>query len=472
MSENAAPTGDEQLPVVYQGAQMQSPPTPMQSSTAPMQSSTAWMQTPVPRYYVYSPYQLSGNPYVLDAVPVPSAGSGDRKYRRAGWTVAGLGVVAVGAAVALTLTPSPTVQGIGSAAAVVAGSNSSGSGSNNAGGSANGGGSAAGGSTSSGTATDAQSVGVVDIVTTLGYQNAQAAGTGTIITSNGEILTNNHVVEGATKITVTVVSTGKSYSASVVGTSPTQDIAVIQLSNASGLKTASYGSSAGVKVGDSVTGVGNAGGTGGTPSSATGTVTALNQTITATDETGANAETLTGMIEINAPIEAGDSGGPLYNAAGKIIAMDTAAQTNARTGATVSADAIPIDTALSIAKQIESGKATDTIHIGYPSFLGVQIASAQTNFGRNGRNQNGSSAASGVSGALVGGVVTATPAAQAGIVAGDVITAIGSTAVTDRSSLSVALAPYRPGDKTTVTWTDSNGQTHSASVTLIEGAAD
>ena len=96
----------------------------------------------------------------------------------------------------------------------------------------------------------------------LGYQNAEGAGTGMVLTSNGEILTNNHVVNGATSITVTVASTGKSYRADVVGTDPTDDVAVISLRNASGLKTAKIGDSSGVAVGDSIVGVGNAGGTG------------------------------------------------------------------------------------------------------------------------------------------------------------------------------------------------------------------
>ena len=127
------------------------------------------------------------------------------------------------------------------------------------------------------------------------------------------------------------MSTGRTYTASVVGTDPTDDVAVIQLSGASGLQTASIGDATGVSSGDAVTGVGNAGGTGGTPSAAGGQVVAVNQQLTASDNNGANAEHLTGMIEINAPIEAGDSGGPLYNSVGKVIGIDTAAQTNGRT---------------------------------------------------------------------------------------------------------------------------------------------
>jgi S1-C subfamily serine protease len=134
-------------------------------------------------------------------------------------------------------------------------------------------------STSASPSTSAQSVGVVVIDTVLKYQGAEAAGTGIVLTSNGEILTNNHVIDGATGITVTVVTTGKTYTADVVGTDATSDIAVLQLEGASGLSPATTGSS-GAGVADAVTAVGNAGGTG-VLAAATGTVTALDQTVTA-----------------------------------------------------------------------------------------------------------------------------------------------------------------------------------------------
>jgi S1-C subfamily serine protease len=172
-------------------------------------------------------------------------------------------------------------------------------------------------------ATAAQQVGVVNVDTVLKYQGARAAGTGMILNAGGEVLTNNHVVDGATSISVSVVSTGRTYTATVVGTDPADDVAVIQLQHASGLQTAKLGDSSTVAVGEAVTGVGNAGGTG-TLTQAAGTVQALNQSLTATDDNGQNAEQLTGMIESNAPIQAGDSGGPLYNSHGEIIGIDTA----------------------------------------------------------------------------------------------------------------------------------------------------
>lgn len=313
-----------------------------------------------------------------------------------------------------------------------------------------GGSSAAGGST--GTATARQTVGVVDIYTVLGYQHGEAAGTGTVVASTGEILTNNHVVQGSTSVKVTVVSTGKTYSATVVGTDATDDVAVLQASGVTGLSTANYGHASSVRVGDAVVGVGNAGGSGGTPSAASGQVVALDQTLTATDGNGSNAETLTGMIESDAPIVAGDSGGPLYNSSGQVVGMDTAAETG-RGGATVAAYAIPIDRALSIAGQIESGTETSTVHIGSTGFLGVSVADSGQ-------------------GALVEDVVSGAPADKAGIAAGDVITAVGGSRIDSSAALHTALSSKHGGDKVTLTWTDGTGNSHSATLSLIAGPAD
>ncbi|MDQ1636073.1 MAG: hypothetical protein QOJ32_2882, partial [Frankiaceae bacterium] len=151
------------------------------------------------------------------------------------------------------------------------------------------------GSSATGTATSTTTpdydAGVVNIESVLGQENAVAAGTGMILDGKGTVLTNNHVVEGATSITATDVNTGKEYSASVVGTDSGDDIAVIQLRNASNLTPVSIGDSAAVAVGQKVVAIGNAGGKGGTPSVVTGAVTSLDQTITATDASGGSAET-------------------------------------------------------------------------------------------------------------------------------------------------------------------------------------
>jgi S1-C subfamily serine protease len=311
--------------------------------------------------------------------------------------------------------------------------------------------------------------GVVDINTELGFQNGQAAGTGMVLTSSGEILTNNHVVDGSTKISVTVVDTGKTYTAKVVGTDPTDDIAVIQLQGASGLKTITAAKTSSVSIGDAVVAVGNAGGKGGTPSVAAGSVVALNQAITATDDNGANAERLTDLIQVDAAIESGDSGGPLANKAGEVIGMNSAAEVSGtRFRATsTSGYAIQIDKAMSIAQQIESGKATATIHIGLPAFLGVQMAGTGTGSGRGARNTVPSS-----NGALIAGVEPGTPAESIGLGAGDTITSVNGQAVSSASGLTTALQGTHPGDQVSIGWTDASGAQHSAKATMATGPAD
>ena len=303
-----------------------------------------------------------------------------------------------------------------------------------------------------GTATAAQLAGVVDIVTTIGYDRGEAAGTGVVLTSDGRILTNNHVIEGSTRITVTVLSTGRSYLAKVVGTSPANDIAVLRLQGASGLTTARLGDSTAVRVGDEVTGVGNAGNEAGT-SAAKGTVTDLDEQVTASDGTGTDAETLTGLIEIAADIRSGDSGGPLYDAAGEVVGIDTAAQTSARDGATVAGYAIPIDHALDVAQQIVAGVDDETIHQGLPAFLGIQLAAYGT-------------------GTTIAGVVDGSAAEAAGLGAGDTITSIGRTSVASTDAISSTIAGHDPGDRVTVAWTDAGGVAHSGTVILGSGPAD
>ena len=303
-------------------------------------------------------------------------------------------------------------------------------------------------------ATTGEEAGVVDITTVLDYGTGEAAGTGIVLTSTGEILTNNHVVDEATKISVTVVSTGRTYTAAVVGTDPTDDVAVLQLANASGLTTAKLGTSTAVKVGDAITAVGNAGGTGGTPTAAPGTVVAVNQSITAGDDSGSNTEQLTGMIEVNAGIQAGDSGGPLYAKDGSVVGIDTAASSSEYATTTIGF-AIPIAKATAIATRIESGVATSTIHIGNPAFLGVELSP----YGATG-------------GATISGVVRGSAAATAGLQAGDTITAVGGSAVDSADTLSGLLAKHQANDKVSITWTDSGGQSHTATVALGSGPAD
>jgi S1-C subfamily serine protease len=210
-----------------------------------------------------------------------------------------------------------------------------------------------------------------------------------------------------------------------------------------------------------VTAVGNAGGTGGAPSVVTGTVTGLGQSITASDQSGGGSEQLTGLVETNAPIQAGDSGGPLVNSSGQVIAIDTAASSGFRFQSGGSqAFAIPINQATTIAKQIEAGHSSATVHIGAAAFLGVQL---QASYGPS----DGSSS----SGALVAGVESGSPVQQAGLTAGDEIVSLGGRTVDSASTLSNLMQGYHPGDRVQLGWVDGSGQQHTASVTLATGPA-
>jgi S1-C subfamily serine protease len=315
------------------------------------------------------------------------------------------------------------------------------------------------GQTSSGSSGDpgaAVSAAVVDINTTLGYGGGQAAATGIVLTSSGLVLTNNHVVNGATAIAATDVGNGQTYAATVVGYDVSHDVAVIKLTNASGLQTASIGDSSTLAVGDRVVGVGNAGGVGGEPSAATGTVTALDQSITASDAGDGTSEQLTGLIQVDAQIQPGDSGGPLVDTAGRVVGVDTAASA----GTTFSAGgsegfAIPIRTALGIAREIVSGTSSSAaVHIGGTGFLGVQVTGSPD-----------------LSGVEVAAVVAGSAAAQAGLSAGDLITAVDAHAVDSPDTLGSLLRADHPGDRVSVTWYDQQGQQHTATVELGSGPA-
>jgi S1-C subfamily serine protease len=306
-------------------------------------------------------------------------------------------------------------------------------------------------------ATAAESAGVVLIDTVLPYQNGQAAGTGMILTSSGQVLTNYHVVQGAGSISVTVAQTGQTYQATVVGIDPAEDVALIQLTGASGLTTIKPDTDA-VNIGEQVTAVGNADGTG-TLSAATGEITGLDASVTAGSEDGTAPETLGGMLETNANVVAGDSGGPLYDAQGEVVGIDTAGST----GGAPDAYAIPIARALSIVQQIQSGHETSTVRIGPAAFLGIQVASTPSYAG-DGNTARGGFATT--PGAQVGDVVSGSAAASAGLQAGDVITSLDGQAVNSSGDVSAALIGANPGDHVTIGWTSQDGSQHTAPVTL------
>jgi S1-C subfamily serine protease len=308
--------------------------------------------------------------------------------------------------------------------------------------------------------------GVVDIDTQLGYQNAVGAGTGIVLSPSGDVLTNNHVINGATNIRATDVGTGRSYPATVVGYDRSRDIAVLKLRGASVLPTASIGDSSTVAVGDPVAAVGNAGGVGGPPSVALGTVSALHRTITASDGNGGSAQRLTGLIQVTANVQPGDSGGPLVNTAGQVVGIDTAATTGFRFESTRGQGfAIPINDAMAIAKQIQSGSDSPTIHVGPTGVLGIAVQDSDALPDLSPWSRFGTTS----SGGTVVGVLQDSPAEQAGLATGDTIVAVDQTAIDSATALTSVLDRHHPGDSVRVTWVDRSGQQQDATVQLATG---
>ena len=294
--------------------------------------------------------------------------------------------------------------------------------------------------------------GVVVVNTRLAY-GGSGAGTGIVLSSSGEVLTNNHVIRGASTIRVTVPSTGRTYSALVAGYSVTRDIALLELQGAHGLQTAVAGNSAGVQLGSRVTAVGNARGAG--LSTKTGKVTGLRQAITVSDESG--TARLTGLIETNAPLEPGDSGGPLLTTNDRVVGIDAAASRSfSFRSASGEGYAIPINAALSIARQIEARRQTSTVHVGATAFLGVAVADSDP-YGPSAR------------GAVVQEVASGSPAERAGIGTADLITAFGGQRVTSATKLKSLILRVRPGRTVRVKWVDVQDGSTSASVRLASG---
>jgi S1-C subfamily serine protease len=291
--------------------------------------------------------------------------------------------------------------------------------------------------------------GLVDINTVLGLQGGEAAGTGMVVTSGGEVITNNHVIAGATKITATDVGNGNTYTARVVGYDYSRDIAVLQLEGASGLQTVSLGDPTTLKAGQSIATIGNAGGTGGTPSATGGQVVALDQSITAGDELGGGHERLEGLIELAGNLQPGDSGGPLVNGAGEVVGMDTAASQTYRLETSGNQGfAIPIDSVRAIAGEIWQGHGSSTIHIGATAMLGVLV---------NGEGEEG---------VQVENVLSGSPAAAAGISTGDVITSVDGTGIDSPTALIGLMLQKHPGERVQVAWQTTAGTTQTATVTL------
>ena len=341
--------------------------------------------------------------------------------------------------------------------------------------------------------------GLVDITATLTYDSETAEGTGMVLSPNGLVLTNNHVIDGATQVSVTLAdpkSGAQTYAAKILGYDINDDVALLQLVGASGLRTVSTGNSGQVKVGTPVLALGNADGKGGAKSTA-GVINALDRTIQANDQASESTENLKHMLQTTAVIQQGDSGGALANNAGQVIGMITAAvSSSSKQGGAAGSSAgfaIPINFALSIAQQIASGTTSTNVYIGMPGFLGVQLASSGSSSPGQQRADQiavGAAQSSGTgcensgqtttvptriapagAGALVLGVLCQTAATQLGLEPGDVITSVNGLPVTTPASLTQATARDQATDSVTITWTGPDGSQHNKSVQMGYGPA-
>jgi S1-C subfamily serine protease len=265
-------------------------------------------------------------------------------------------------------------------------------------------------------------------------------GTGMIITSNGEVVTNNHVISGATNITVTLYGKTTAMPATLIDTDPSNDVALLQINGASNLPTVAYGNSDNVQVGDGVVAIGNALGlSAGSPTVTQGIISARGRTVQAGDPTGNNTETLTNMFQTDAAINPGNSGGPLVDSSGRVIGMNTAVAANS-TGTSQAQNigfAIPSNKIENLLPALRN-KSIGAQSTSGTAFLGVSLETltpqlrSQYNFVPN-------------QGAVVLQVVTGSPADVAGLQQADVITSFNGQAVTSADQLGQAVRSGKPG---------------------------
>jgi S1-C subfamily serine protease len=274
--------------------------------------------------------------------------------------------------------------------------------------------------------------------------NSEDQGTGMIITSNGLVVTNNHVIAAAVGDggTITVTRTGsiKSLPATLIGTNPVDDVALIRINNAKNLPSMTFGNSNLVVTGDAVVAIGNALGlAAGTPTVTSGIVSALGRTVTAASTTA--TETLNNMIQTDAAINPGNSGGPLLDSDGDVIGMNTAVAgtLNDGTSAQNIGFAIPAATIESLLKSLKAGESV----VNHGAFIGVEITSMTPSL----QQQYGFKISSG---AVVMSVIAGTGAATAGLKQGDVIVGVNGTAITSAQDLTSVLSGLHPGDTVTL----------------------
>jgi S1-C subfamily serine protease len=267
-------------------------------------------------------------------------------------------------------------------------------------------------------------------------QRVRGAGTGMVLSADGEILTNNHVIEGAQKITVSFTGQKEPREADLVGTDPVNDVALIKVRDASGLKTVTLGSSADLEVGDDVVAIGNALALVGGNTVTRGIVSALNREI---DDP---QENLSHLIQTDAAINSGNSGGPLVNAKGEVVGMNTVVIRGDGSGASVESIgfAIAIDSIKPLLARLRSGApAQGTPFIGVSSVSMTPQIKAQLNSSQD-------------SGAVVQNITAGSPAENAGLRIGDVITEFHGKKIESSTDLVSAVRDTEPGDKVSFTY--------------------
>jgi len=298
------------------------------------------------------------------------------------------------------------------------------------------------GTTTSNGVSAAQSAGIVLIEAQT--SSGVAAGTGMVLSSDGKVLTNYHVVAGSEKLAVTIADTGDTYAATVLGFDQTRDVALLQLKNASGLTTVKTDTTVPAE-GTAVAAVGNAEG-GGELVKAAGKVTGTDQSLTvSSDSPWGSTEDLSGLIETSARAVPGDSGGPMYDTQNEVVGMTTAGSTRDHTSY-----AVPIATALAVVQQVGTGQDAGTVRVGPAGYLGIKVAdSGQTGSGKT-----------------ITAVVSGSPAAKAGVVAGSRLTRVGTTPIKASTNLATVIRAMEPGQQVAIEWIAPNGTSHSATVTL------
>lgn len=280
-----------------------------------------------------------------------------------------------------------------------------------------------------------------------------SAGTGIIVSENGYILTNKHVVEGSSDISV-VTNDGNSYdNVEIIMTDPLSDIAILKISNAKGLKAAELGDSKALNIGQQVIAIGNAlGEYDGTVTS--GIISGVGRTVNASSDDGATKETLTDMIQTDAAINSGNSGGPLVNAQGQVVGVNTAVASEAQG----IGFAIPISSVKGILKSITEGKTPNRAYLG-ANYISVnpQVQKAynlNVSKGALIKNRNGKS------------IISGSPAQKAGLKDGDIITKIDNIEISKNISLGSLIGEKSAGDKVKITYLRDGKE--STSVTTLE----